>query len=954
MARDQDGEPKHSPSPVVGIGASAGGLEALEHLFGAMPVDTGLTFVVVTHQQSGRKSLLPEILARHTQIPVVEVDRAMALEPDHIFIAAPGRDLAIEDGMLTPRELSRDRRPHMPIDAFFRSLAHARGERAIGIVLSGTGSDGSLGLGEIKAELGMVMAQDERTAQHGGMPHSAIATRLVDFVLPVEAIPDQLVAYAAGLKSPSEAVADELPTASQLADIFSLIRDRTRHDFSQYKESTVRRRVARRMNVHQVDAQGYVALLKTRPDEIQLLFRELLIGVTSFFRDPEAWEALAEPLRAMLAEKPADHVVRAWVPGCSTGEEAYSLAILIHEQLAKLDRHLDVQVFATDLDASAIDAARSGTYPKGIASDLTQERLARYFTADDDTFRVRKDIREMLIFAPQNVISDPPFTKLDLITCRNLLIYLEVSLQKRVLPLFHYALREEGLLFLGSSETLGQLSSLFAPVEQKWRIYRRKTVSPGAYSAEVPAALPDLAPSAAPRRVERPSRNHALEQVAGRRLLEDLVPPTVIVRERGEVIFVHGRTGQFLEPAPGTPNRANIFNMAREGLQISLAAAMRKATETGREVIRRGVQVRADGDPLAVDIRVRRLEEPEALRGLLRVTFEKVRVTEGDTEPDADTLPERLAELERELQYARESHQGTIEELEAANEELQSTNEELQSTNEELQSANEELETSKEEMQSLNEELQTVNAELRENVEELSRTNDDMRNLLNGTDIATVFLDRDLKIKRYTEQARRVIRLIPSDVGRPIGDLASSLRYDDVVEDARSVLANLHPREVEVQSEAGEHYVVRILPYRTTENVIDGLVLTFHDISALKELQAEQDRLLGLLRSSPVAFYGQDRDLQVTWACGSVLGREPAEIIGQPGGDLFMPEEAERLKEVERAVLRAAVPRQVRMPLTVLGRRRVCELQLEPEKDDGGNVVGLSSVIMAVEAAESD
>jgi len=944
-----------SPRLVVGLGASAGGLEALEEFLEAMPPKSGMAFVVVTHQHAGRPSLMAELLQRKTGMPVVQLSAPRRIERDHVYTVRPGHQVQIRDGLLGTVPMKRKAQPAMPIDFFFRSLAHDQKERAVGIILSGTGTDGTLGLKEIKGELGMVMVQDEVTAQHAGMPHSAIGTQLVDYVLPAAHMPQQLMEYMrASIPQAKRGGSSEEPPET-LQQIFVLVRARTGHDFSQYKQSTVRRRIERRIHVHRLDTvKAYVHYLQANPTEIDLLFKELFIGVTSFFRDAEAWEALSSALPELLADKPDDYVLRAWVPGCSTGEEAYSLAILLRECTQAMKRSMDIQVFGTDLDAEAIKIARAGVYPSGVTNDLSAKRLARFFTAEDGGYRVKKEIREMLVFAPQNLIADPPFTKVDILSCRNLLIYLDATLQKKLMPLFHYSLRPKGLLFLGSSESIGSFSELFSVEEKKWKIFRRQEVPNGTYVTDLPVPRAELElPSLATGGVLRGGTQATFGQIADRVLLRELVPPTVLVHERGDVVHILGRTGEFLEPAPGSQANTNIFNMAREGLHITLAAGMRQATAEDREVIYHGVQVRKNGSHGFVDVRIRRIREPEMLRGLFCITFEHSSTARHESasspNPGAVELdpPDRLLELERELQYMKESHQTTIEELETANEELKSTNEEMQSTNEELQSTNEELETSKEEMQSLNEELQTVNAELQGKVEELSRANNDMKNLLNSTDIATVFLDNNLHIQRYTEQARTVIRLIPSDIGRSIADLVSMLQYDRLLEDAREVLRNLVPKEIEVRGQRGDAwYLMRILPYRTTENVIEGLVLTFVNITKMRRLQEEQRHLLETLSNSPTCMFGHDRELRYTWsyAFASVFGCESERLKGSTDVEVFGAKAARELVAFKRSVLETRAAARRRIGMTFGTKRCFYDVFVEPTRDTTGEITGLSCV----------
>ena len=829
--------------PVVGIGASAGGLEALEELFRSMPVYTGMAFVVVTHQQPGHTSLLPDLLGKCSKIPVVEASDGVKLAPDQVYVGPPGTVLSIMNGKLHLTEAGGDVRARLPIDSFFRSLGEDQKERAICIILSGMGTDGTLGLRTIKGESGMAMVQDLQSAKYAGMPSSAAATGLADYVLPPAQMPEQLIAYARGpyLKAP-ERVPKIVPLpAEPVEKILFLLRNRTGHDFSSYKGTTIRRRVERRMNVHQIEKPSdYARYLQENVHEIDVLFQELLISVTGFFRDPAAFQALAAHLPSILHEN-GDSSVRVWVPGCCTGEEAYSIAILLRECVEGLERGREVQIFATDIDPAAIERARIGVYPDGIGADVSPQRLDRHFVREDGSYRIRKDIREMVIFAPQNVIKDPPFTKLDLISCRNLLIYLDSELQKKLMPLFHYALQPNGILFLGTSETAGSFSDLFTTLDGKWKIYRRKE-TPGASYAhlEFPVRPPRIdagapgAPAAA-----RPPTESTTAAMVEKLLLSRYAPASAIVSDHGDIVYIHGRLGAYLEPASGRP-RLNILEMARGGLQIELAAAMREAVACHTEVSRDPVHVESDGSPILVNVAVEKLTEPESLRDLLLVSFRRIPeppAAAGKKRERARRETSRVAELEREVRQTKESLRSTVEELETSTEELKSSNEELQSMNEELQSTNEELETSKEEMQSLNEELTTVNAELQSKLDDLSQTSDDMQNLLNSTDIATVFLDRDSRIKRFTEKATQIINLIPTDVGRPVRDLMTKLRDPGPLSHAQEVMKTLGTREDEVQTVDGHWYLMRTMPYRTADNAIDGVVVTFVDFDDMKKAQ---------------------------------------------------------------------------------------------------------------------
>jgi two-component system, chemotaxis family, CheB/CheR fusion protein len=832
--------------PVVGVGASAGGLEAMEDLLRNIPPDSGMAFVIVTHLHPGHTSILPELLGKCAKIPVVTAADGLELRPDHIYVGPPGVLVGLQKGRLCVTETGTDPAARLPIDRFFRSLAQDQKERAVCIVLSGTGTDGSLGLRAIKGESGMAMVQDVQSAKYAGMPSSASATGLADYVLPPAKMPEQLVAYArsACMKWPvPEGRTDASIPIEPMQRIFLLLRSRTGHDFSSYKANTIRRRIERRMKVHEIDRpEEYVRFLQGNVHEIDILFQELLIGVTSFFRDPAAFEALAETLHGLIESRAEDDPVRVWIPACSTGEEAYSIAVLLRECMPAARKQLDAQIFATDLDTSAIERARAGVYPDGIAVDVSPERLERCFVRDDGSYRVRKEIREMVIFAPQNVVEDPPFTKLDLISCRNVLIYLTSELQKQLIPIFHYALRPGGILFLGPSETVGGFTDLFATVDGKWKIYQRRDDVPGAARAHpefsahwVRAEAGNLPAPALPASVSAAATSSPIEKF----LLSRFAPPGVIVNDSGDVAHIHGRVGAYLEPSAGRP-RLNVLEMAREGLRIELAGAMREAVSRGTEAVRDNVRIRTNGEFVLVNLTVEKLVEPEVLRGMLLISFRPT----PEPAPEARgkrRKPESKArgarELERELRQTKESLRTTVEELETTNEELTSTNEELQSMNEELQSTNEEMETSKEELQSLNEELTTVNTELESKVEELSHANDDMQNLLDSTDIATIFLDRELRIKRFTERVRQIVNLIPTDVGRPVADLVSNLRDGELVDDATDVLRTLVRKEQEVQSRDGHFYLVRIVPYRTAEKVVDGVVITFINIDSMKRAE---------------------------------------------------------------------------------------------------------------------
>ncbi len=709
------------------------------------------------------------------------------------------------------------------------------------------GSDGTLGLRAIKEKAGVVFVQAPASAKFDGMPRSAIDTGLADVVAPAEQLPGRIIEF---LKhAPVVAQPDpsrESKTQSALEKVFILLRTQTGRDFSAYKKSTIYRRVERRMGLHQIDKLAtYVRFLRENPQEIELLSRELLIGVTSFFRDPPAWEQLKEEvIPALLAGHPKGGVLRAWTPGCSTGEEAYSLAMVFKEALERVKPagNYALQVFATDLDRDAVERARAGVYPAGIAADVSAERLRRFFAQDEHGYRVGKEIRETVVFAPQNVIMDPPFTKLDLLICRNLLIYLDQGMQKKLIPLFHYSLDPGGVLFLGSAESIGAFTHLFAPLAKKARLYRRLDPVLQAEPVEFPSAFVPYRPEAASAQRQARIAGPSLQALADQLLLQRFSPPAVLTNDKGDILYISGRTGKYLEPAAGKANW-NIFAMAREGLRYELSNGFQKALRQKAASGLKGLKVGTNGGVQAVDITIHPIDEPGALKGMVMIVF-----TEVPTPPEpkaacktprATSGSDSLAALERDLRQAREEIQTTREEMQTSQEELKATNEELQSTNEELQSANEELTTSKEEMQSLNEELQTVNQELQLKVDELSRANNDMKNLLNSTDIATLFLDDALAVRRFTTRTTGIIKLIAGDAGRPITDITTDLDYPQMVADAREVLRTLVFTEKQVATRDGRWFLVRIMPYRTLENRIDGVVITFSNITAAKKLEAQ-------------------------------------------------------------------------------------------------------------------
>ncbi len=836
-----------TPFPIVGIGASAGGLEALEHFLKEVPAHSGMAFVVIQHLDPDYKGMLPELLQRTTAMPVVQARSRQKVRPDSVYVIPPNRDLSILHDTLYLLDPVAPRGLRLPIDFFLRSLADDRHENAVGVILSGMGSDGTLGLRAIKEAGGLVLAQDPASAKFDAMPRSAIDSGLVDIVGPAQELPRRIadtlgrepLMYPTGVPIKVETAAQK----SAFDKICILLRERTGHDFSLYKKSTLYRRIERRMAIHQLERLSeYVRCLREIPIEADLLFRELLIGVTSFFRDPASWEYLRDvALPELLARYPAGKPLRAWVAGCSTGEEAFSLAIIFREALEHMKHpaRYSLQIFATDLDPDAVDNARKSLYPANIAADVSAERLKRFFIDEGGSYRVGKEIREMVVFAPQNLIMDPPFTNLDILCCRNLLIYLGAELQKKLLPLFHYSLRPGGILMLGSAETIGSYHDLFAPIESKARLFRRSSGMLRTVALEFPTrSISTRTEIPMDTKIEAPVAN--LQLAADHLLLKQFTPAAVLVNGAGDLVYISGRTGKYLEPAAGKVNW-NILAMAREGLRTELSLALPRAFQHGEAVICRNLKVDPNGGQQAVDVTVHPIHEPDALRGMAMVVFNDVvpPLPEPASRRRRGPRGEAQVEAEQALAQANQAMQALREQMQTSQEELKSANEELQSTNEELQSTNEELTTSKEELQSLNEELQTVNVELQSKLDELSCANNDMKNLLNSTDIATVFLDNALHVRRFTSPATRLFKLIPGDIGRPLSDIVNDLVYPGLLNDAERVLQSLVFSNREVATGDGRWYEVKIMPYRTLENVIDGVVITSTDITRAKLLEAE-------------------------------------------------------------------------------------------------------------------
>jgi len=895
--------------PIVGIGASAGGLEALEQFLENVPENSGMAYVIVQHLDPTQKGMLPELLQRISKMKVYLVKDHSIVKPGCVYVIPPNTSMSILKGVLYLFEPIEARGLRLPIDFFFRSLAEDRHELAIGVVLSGMGSDGSIGIRTIKEQNGIVMVQDPATAKYDSMPRNAIDSVLVDIVAPANELPAKLIDFFKHIPVVQSDLAIDIKDQSSLEKIIILLRTHTGNDFSLYKKNTVYRRIERRMSVHKVDKiSSYVHFLQENPKEVEILFKELLIGVTNFFRDPLVWQKLKETIiPSVFTNQKDDSVLRAWVPGCSTGEEAYSLAIIFKEALEKINPRgeFSLHIFATDLDNEAIEIARKGTFPANIATDVSPGRLKRFFTSTDDGYRINTEIREMIVFAQHNIIMHPPFTKIDIFSCRNLLIYMDTELQKKLLGLFYYSINPFGIMLLGSSETLGTQSNLFTPLDAKLKIYKRAVSNlapelfdfPSSFSRNKPINFEKLLPA-------KTTLN--IQALTDQLLLQNFSPAGVLVNENGDILYFSGRTGKYLEPSVGKAN-LNIFAMLREGLRNEFPSAFHRAIMKKEVVIMRNVKVGTNGGTQIVSVKIQWIDKPDPLKGMIIIVFT-------DMPEIADNKPSlkrknnlnniRELEMEDELRRIREEMQNTLEEMQTSQEELKSTNEELQSTNEELQSTNEELTTSKEEMQSLNEELQTVNAELQSKVDDYSRVNNDMKNLLNSTDIATLFLDKELNIRRFTNQATKIFKLIKSDIGRPFTDQVSDLLYPELAADALEVLRTLIFIQKQIPTKDGRWFSIRIMPYRTYDDRIDGLVITFINISDHKKLELElheneqMNRLiLNTTTDIIIKLSAEKKILEFNTEAEKFFGKKYEHVINQNFIQKFIPEAARKKTE---------------------------------------------------------
>jgi two-component system, chemotaxis family, CheB/CheR fusion protein len=903
---------------VVGIGASAGGVSALRQFFSHVEPQSDVAFVVIQHLSPQHESSLPALIQSQTSVPVTQVTEAVQVEPNHIYVIPPSKYLIMADGRIRLTEPEIMRGSHTSIDLFFRTLADAYGKDAMAILLSGAGTDGTFGLRRIKEAGGFVIAEDPAEAEYPEMPRSAIESGLVDLVLPVAEMADKVRGLRDGaqrLQLPSEQ--EEMTTRAAdevtLREILVMLRLRTGHDFAQYKRPTLMRRIARRMQVREVSyLTGYLNFLRDSPEELEALFRDLLITVTNFFRDHDGFEVLEKEVIPRLFEgKRPDDQVRVWSVGCATGEEAYSLAMLLSEYAARLPEAPRLQVFATDIDERAIGEGRDARYPATITLDITPERIQHFFVKEGDRYKIKKDLREMVLFAVHNVLRDPPFSKLDLISCRNLLIYLNREMQERILGIFHFALRPSGYLFLGASESAESSPSLFLPVDKKRRIYGRRPAQINHF-----ITTDWITPRWQPPQTDS-GRNNALGSVRSvgelhQEVVEQIAPPSVLINEDFDVVHMSAHVGRFLRFAGGEPTR-NLLKLVHPDLRPDLHAALLEARtrESGGGMQSRRLNVELEGKPCWITLTVRHAtNQPDAARGFYLVIFDQA--TAVAPMASATDLGEpghgldSITRLEEELQHTKEQLRLTIEQYETSTEELRASNEELQAINEELRSATEELETSKEELQSVNEELTTVNQEYREKIEEVGRANSDLQNLMASTDIGTIFLDRTLRIKRYTPRAQQLFNIVGADVGRPLQHFTNTLDYDSLPADAEEVLRTLQTIEREVHSSDGAWYLARLLPYRTLDDKIDGVVLTFVDITSRRQVEEQLRAQAARLREqAEIVDLGElfvrdadDRILLWSAGCERLYGYTRQEALGRNAHELLRTELPQPLAEI--------------------------------------------------------
>ena len=888
------GQAQATGVPIVGLGASAGGIKALIEFFDAMPASSGLAFVVVLHLDPTKQSQLATVLGAHTRMPVAEIEDGVGIHPNHVYVIAPDHDLTLDGDLLRLIKPTQPRSRRHPVDVLFKSLSEQLRERAVAIILSGTGTNGTQGLKEIKAAGGMTAVQDPTLAEFDGMPRSAIGAGLADHVLAASDMPSAILqyfqhGYVTVPQSPERWPADK---PAELGQVLALLRAHSSQDLRSYKSATLLRRINRRMSLKGLTDLGtYLDLLRAEPDELQALTRDLLINVTSFFRDTEAWAALDETvITQLVADRENKASIRVWVPACSTGEEAYSIAMLLSEAAEAADKQFDLKVFASDILTDNLNAARAGVYPAAGVETLPAQRVRHFFEKLDGSYQIKRSLRDLVVFARQDLLHEPPFSRMDLITCRNMLIYIEPEAQRRAITLFHFALREGGRLFLGSAETIGRAEDLFETVSKKWRIFRR--IGPTRHDI---VSFPLLGGHPASDQTEasyahEPPSIRVIE-TARRVLLDRYAPASVMVDQKGRVIYFHGETGDYLKQPSGEPTR-DLLAMARDGLPTKLRGAMLKVA-TEEQSASFHAQVRRGDVFRLVEVTVYKLPAAQNTSGMLMVTFEpeaRVPTAASPEALEAHGLGDREASsaLETELRSTRAELQGTIEQLESVNEEMKASNEEATSMNEELQSSNEELETSKEELQSFNEELHSVNSQLQHKISELDQTSNDLANLLSGTEIATLFLDTTLRIKWFSPATKQLLELVTSDVGRPISHFARKFVDDKLLSDADTVLERLAPIEAEVRSDEGKWFIRRVLPYRTRDNHIAGLVITFMDVTErrrateeINEARVYAEAIVETGRQSLVVLDAKVRVQSANRAFYKLFELEPDKVVGR-------------------------------------------------------------------------
>jgi two-component system CheB/CheR fusion protein len=932
------------PFPVVGVGGSAGGMEAFSRILENLPPDPGMAFVLVLHLDPHHQSLVTSILSQVSKMPVAEARDNLAIEVNHVYVIPPNVTMTLTDGHLRLLPRLESRGIHMPIDQFLRSLAAHQHSQSIAVVLSGGGSDGSLGLQEISAEEGITFVQDERSAKHDSMPRSAIMTGCVDFVLPPDGIARELARIGRHPYARRAEATGELSTEDrdELNQVFALLRNTTGIDFTHYKRTTIHRRIRRRMALHGLETLGqYRAYLHEHTSEIQALYQDFLIRVTSFFRDPAAFQSLTNMVFPRLVkDRTGETPIRIWVAGCATGEEVYSFAIALLEYLGEQATSTPIKILATDVNESSLERARTGIYAENIEVDVSPERLRRFFVKVDGRYQVAKMIRDMCVFARHNMLRDPPFSKLDIISCRNVLIYLNLALQKRIIPIFHYALKPGGFLMLGTSETIGSFGDLFELVDERQKIFLKKPGPVPPMPFDFDSGIGALERALRPGEEMSPERAWTAldaQREADHLVMSRYAPPGVIIDDNLNILQFRGRTGPYLEPSPGTAS-FNLVRMVREGLMFELRKALQQAQTENVPVRRENLPVKNNQGFRTVDIEVLPLRAPPAGSRCFLILFEDAKPT---ALPASESLPAgeptdeerkayeyRIGQLQKELDATREYLQAIIEEHEATNEELKSAHEEILSSNEELQSTNEELQTAKEEMQSANEELATVNEELRHRNLDLGKLNDDLTNLFSGVNIPIVMVGRDLRIRRLTPPAEKVFNLTPSDVGRAISDIRPSLHVDDLDKRIAEVIDSLSVKEEEVQDRGGRWYSLRIRPYVTTDRKIDGASITAVDIDALKRsLDKEQrgrDLMEAIIDAVGTPLVVLDEELQVQRANAAfyqLSGTTVETALQQPflrlnGGRWDQPGMHDLLEEV---VEKDGAPRQLSVTVDLPG-----------------------------------